>query len=66
VTPYAAVQSTTFMLPGYAEAATSGSSEFALANASQTVTDVRTELGACADKSFLVSDGVFTLRSRLA
>jgi uncharacterized protein with beta-barrel porin domain len=66
VTPYGAVQSTIFMLPGYAETATSGSSEFALAYASQTVTDVRTELGARADKSFLVPDGLFTLRGRLA
>jgi uncharacterized protein with beta-barrel porin domain len=40
--------------------------EFALSYASQTVTDLRTELGARADKSFLVPDGRFTLRGRLA
>jgi uncharacterized protein with beta-barrel porin domain len=66
ITPYAAVQTTTFYLPGYAETATSGSDTFALSYASQTTTNVRTELGARADKTFLVSDGLFSLRGRLA
>jgi uncharacterized protein with beta-barrel porin domain len=66
VTPYAAVQTTTFYLPGYAETATSGSDTFALSYESQTTTNVRTELGARADKVFLVSDGLFSLRGRLA
>ncbi|HMJ42010.1 MAG TPA: autotransporter domain-containing protein [Pseudolabrys sp.] len=66
VTPYAAVQSTSFMLPGYSETATSGSNQFALTYASKTTTDVRTELGARTDKSFLVHDGIFTLRGRAA
>jgi uncharacterized protein with beta-barrel porin domain len=64
VTPYAAVQSTSFMLPGYSETATSGSNQFALTYASKTTTDVRTDLGARTDKSFLVPDGIFTLRGR--
>jgi autotransporter-associated beta strand protein len=66
LTPYAALQATSFMLPGYGETATSGSNQFALTYASQTTTDVRSELGARADKSFLMPDGVFTLRGRAA
>lgn len=66
VTPYAAVQSTSFMLPGYGETAISGSSQFALAYASKTTTNLRTELGARAEKSFAARDGVFTLSSRAA
>jgi uncharacterized protein with beta-barrel porin domain len=66
VTPYSALQVTSFHLPAYAESATSGSNQFALSNASQTTTDWRTELGARLDKPFLVADGLFTLRGRLA
>jgi uncharacterized protein with beta-barrel porin domain len=66
VAPYAAIQSTSFMLPNYTENGTSGSTQFALSYASQTTTNVRTELGARADKSFLVSDGLFSLRGRFA
>jgi uncharacterized protein with beta-barrel porin domain len=66
VTPYAAVQATTFHLPSYAESAVSGSNQFALAFASQTETNVRTELGVRADRSFAVGDGVLTLRGRAA
>lgn len=47
-------------------AATSGSSTFALSYDAQTTTNVRTELGARFDKDFLVRDGLFTLRGRLA
>jgi autotransporter-associated beta strand protein len=66
VTPYAAVQATSFHLPAYAEKATSGSNQFALSYAAQTTTNVRTELGAHLDKSFVVAEGLFTLRGRLA
>ncbi|WP_244064311.1 autotransporter domain-containing protein [Bradyrhizobium sp. Ce-3] len=66
ITPYAAGQFTTFDLPGYAEQAVVGSSAFALAYAAKSVTDVRSELGVRTDKSFLVQDGVLTLRTRFA
>ncbi|WP_316231906.1 autotransporter domain-containing protein [Bradyrhizobium sp. SZCCHNR1051] len=66
ITPYAAAQFTTFSLPGYAENAVSGANTFALRFGSQNVTDTRSELGLRTDKSYAVSDGVFTLRSRFA
>ncbi len=44
----------------------SGSNQFALAFASQNSTNVRSELGARADKSFALGDGTLTLRGRLA
>jgi autotransporter-associated beta strand protein len=66
ITPYAALQVTTFSLPGYSETAVSGSNQFALAFASQSETNVRTELGVRADKSFAMRDGVMTLRGRAA
>ncbi|QOZ68414.1 autotransporter-associated beta strand repeat-containing protein [Bradyrhizobium arachidis] len=66
VTPYAAVQVTTFHLPGYGETAIVGSNQFALSYTAQDTTNVRTELGARTDQRFLVSDGVLTLRGRLA
>jgi len=64
--PYAAVQVTTFHLPRYAETAVSGSNQLALAFASQTSTDVRTELGLRTEKSLAVGEGMFTLRGRAA
>jgi autotransporter-associated beta strand protein len=42
ITPYAALQVTTFFLPGYSETAVSGSNQFALAFASQSESNVRT------------------------
>jgi uncharacterized protein with beta-barrel porin domain len=66
VTPYGALQSTTVYLPGYAEFAVSGSNQFALAFASQTTTNVRSELGLRGDKTFVVSEGTLTLRDRIA
>ena len=66
VTPHAALQVTSFLLPGYAERAVSGSNQFALAYASETATNVRTELGARADKPFALRDGLLTLGGRLA
>ncbi|MBR1176362.1 autotransporter domain-containing protein, partial [Bradyrhizobium sp. KB893862 SZCCT0404] len=66
VTPYAAVQAVTIHLPGYGETALVGSNQFALAYSSQDTTNVRTELGTRTDQRFLVSDGLLTLRGRLA
>jgi uncharacterized protein with beta-barrel porin domain/glycosyltransferase involved in cell wall biosynthesis len=66
VTPYGALQVTSFHLPSYSERATSGSDQFALSYASQTTTNWRTELGARFDKALPVADGLLTLRSRLA
>lgn len=66
ITPYAAGQFTTFDLPAYAESVVSGTSNFALNYASKSVTAARSELGIRTDKSFAMSNGVFTLRSRLA
>jgi uncharacterized protein with beta-barrel porin domain len=66
LTPYAAAQFTTFDLPSYAEQAISGLSTFALGYAGQSVTDSRSELGLRSDKSFVVQDGILTLRGRLA
>jgi uncharacterized protein with beta-barrel porin domain len=66
ITPYAALQATTFYLPGYGETATLGSDAFALNYASKTVTATRSELGAKLDKAMLVRDGVFTLKAKAA
>ena len=66
VTPYGALQTTTILLPSYAESALSGGSAFALSHASQTVTDTRTELGARFDKSFALTNALLTLGGRLA
>jgi uncharacterized protein with beta-barrel porin domain len=66
VTPYAALQVTSFRLPGYSETAVSGSNQFALSYSAQTTTNARGELGARADKAFPIRDGLFTLRGRAA
>lgn len=66
VTPYAAGQFTSFWLPTYAETAVFGGNAFALAYGAQTATDMRTELGVRADRSFALSTGLMTLRGRLA
>ena len=66
ITPYAAAQFTTFDLPAYAETALAGSGAFALSYGAKSVTDPRSELGFRTDKSFAMSDGVLTLRGRLA
>ena len=66
ITPYAAAQFTTFDLPAYAEQATVGTNNFALAYSAKSVTDPRSEVGFRTDKSFAMSDGVLTLRSRFA
>ena len=66
ITPYTALQATTFYLPAYGETATSGSNTFALNYASKTVTATRGELGAKFDKAMLVQGGVFTLKVKTA
>jgi autotransporter-associated beta strand protein len=66
ITPYAAAQFTTFDLPAYAEQATVGSNAFALAYGAKDVTDARSELGIRTDKSWAMTDGILTLRGRLA
>jgi autotransporter-associated beta strand protein len=66
LTPYAAGQFTTFDLPNYAETAIVGTNMFALAYNSKSVTDTRSELGLRTDRSFVVPDGVLTLRGRAA
>jgi uncharacterized protein with beta-barrel porin domain len=66
ITPYAAAQFTTFALPGYAEQALVGSNAFALAYGAKDVTDTRSELGIRTDKSWAMTDGIFTLRGRVA
>jgi len=66
ITPYAAAQFVTFDLPAYAEQALVGTNNFALAYGAHDATDVRTELGIRTDKSFVVPDGILTLRGRFA
>jgi uncharacterized protein with beta-barrel porin domain len=66
ITPYAAAQFTTFDLPAYAEQATVGTNNFALAYGAKSVTDPRSEVGFRTDKSYAVQDGILTLRSRFA
>ncbi len=43
-----------------------GSNAFALTYNAKDVTDVRSELGIRADKSWAMRDGIFTLRGRMA
>jgi autotransporter-associated beta strand protein len=66
VTPYAAAQFTTFDLPAYAERATVGTNNFALAYNAKSVTAPRTEIGLRADKSWDMQNSILTLRGRLA
>jgi outer membrane autotransporter protein len=66
ITPYAAAQFTTFDLPAYAEQAIAGTNNFALAYGAKSVTNPRSELGFRTDKSYVMQDGVLTLRGRLA
>jgi len=67
VTPYGAVQMTTFWTPDYAERATSGAATFALSYSEHAVTTTRFELGSWADKRIALADGnALVLRARLA
>ena len=65
ITPYAAGQFTTISLPAYAE--TPGvTNTFGLTYAAKDVTASRSELGLRSDKSFVLQDGLLTLRGRAA
>jgi autotransporter-associated beta strand protein len=66
VTPFAALQTTTFFMPSYSETATSGSSTFALSYGSQHVTATRGELGARFDKTMAMDDTLLTLKWKAA
>ena len=66
ITPYAAGQFTTYSLPAYAEQVLSGVGTFALNYAAKEVTASRSEIGVRTDKSFVVQNGVLTLRGRAA
>jgi uncharacterized protein with beta-barrel porin domain len=66
ITPYAAAQFVTFDLPAYMEQTIVGTNNFALSYGAQDATDVRSELGIRTDKSWVVSDGILTLRGRFA
>ncbi|WP_249151331.1 autotransporter outer membrane beta-barrel domain-containing protein [Bradyrhizobium liaoningense] len=66
ITPYAAVQVTSFNLPNYTETSLNGGGLFALNYAAQTTTDTRSELGLRTDRSYAVQNGVLTLRGRAA
>jgi len=64
VTPYAALQSQVFHLPGYSET-TTGATNFLLSYASKSVTDTRTEIGSWFDYR-LSGASPITLFSRVA
>ena len=68
VTPFAAVQLQSFHTPAYGEVAVGASSnQFALNFGARNATDVRTELGARADKTWLLADaGAFKLFGKAA
>ena len=66
ITPYAAAQFTMFDLPGYAEHAIVGTSNFALAYGAKNVNDSRSELGLRTDQSWAFADSILTLRGRFA
>jgi autotransporter-associated beta strand protein len=66
ITPYAAGQFVSFDLPSYAETVGSGADTYALRYASKHETVGRGEMGLRADRSFALSDGVFTMRGRAA
>jgi uncharacterized protein with beta-barrel porin domain len=66
LTPYAAGQFTVLSLPAYAEQVLVGPGTFALNYAAKDVTAARTELGLRTDKSWVVPNGILTLRGRAA
>jgi len=66
VTPYGAVQVARLGLPAHGERATTGTNAFALAYASRTETQTRTELGARFDHTMALADAALTLRGRAA
>jgi uncharacterized protein with beta-barrel porin domain len=66
VTPYAAGQSITYFMPGYADQVAIGLNTFALNYASRDITSARSELGLRSDKSFVLENALVTLRGRAA
>ncbi len=62
ITPYAAGQFTSYDLPAYAEQGGAGGNLFALNYALKNVTASRSELGLRTDRSFALTDAIFTLR----
>jgi len=66
ITPYAAAQFVTFVLPAYAEQAVVGSNNFVLSYGAHDATDARSELGIRTDQSFAMPDCILTLRGRFA
>jgi autotransporter-associated beta strand protein len=66
LTPYAAGQVTSIVLPAYAETVLSGVDTFALNYGAKTVTASRSELGLRTDRSWAVNDAILTLRGRAA
>jgi uncharacterized protein with beta-barrel porin domain len=66
ITPYAAVQVTSYFLPAYAEQARTGTNLFALNYAAKDVTATRSEVGVRLDRSYALTDALLTLRGRAA
>ncbi len=66
ITPYAAVQATSFNLPNYGEQALSGDNFFALSYQAKSTTAIRSELGSRFDRSFALDTALLTLRGRAA
>ncbi len=66
VTPYAALQVQAFILPGYNETATAGSSQFALAYSARTIRSTRSEIGAWFDTDQTFRSHKVNLFSRFA
>ncbi len=66
MTPYGAIQVTTFRLPAYSETATSGTDQFALSYSSRLPTTTRTELGLRLAKVLPTPNGAMKLNGRLA
>jgi len=66
ITPYAALQVTSFALPNYSEHTLTGGGLFGLDYRSQTVTATRNELGARFDRSWALETALLTLRGRAA
>jgi uncharacterized protein with beta-barrel porin domain len=66
ITPYAAAQFTTIVLPAYAESAVSGAGTFALSYSGRNVTDSRSEIGVRTDQTFAIRNGLLTVNGRLA
>ena len=67
ITPYAALQGQNFYTPAYSESAASGTGAFALAYASRSTANLRTELGSRFDKTVAAgNDATLSFRSQLA